>query len=175
VILLPIPRTLTVSLQVRAHGQGRISRESTLENGILLCLEHHGDYNNFRFSIHPETHKIFAFHPVTAALQGVEVKAPWDSPDSALYPPPLPPFLGMHYTTAIANAMKASEGDHELDFSNEDYEDSSELEEIQMEETQNEVVRTWRDGLPPDTPFDFMADNKCNIDTLAVMWEAVSV
>jgi hypothetical protein len=42
----------------------------------------------------------------------------------------------MHYATAIGNAMKASSGDHELDFGNEDYEDSSEPEEIQIEETQ---------------------------------------
>ncbi|KAM6490810.1 hypothetical protein JOM56_013773 [Amanita muscaria] len=51
-------------------------RINSLENGILLCLEHRKDYDNFRFSIHPQTHKIFAFHPATAALQGIEVKAP---------------------------------------------------------------------------------------------------
>ena len=62
-----------------------------------------------------------------------------------------------------------------MDFCNEDYEDSSELEEIQIEKTQNEVVRIWRDGLSPDTSFDFMADNKGNIETSAVMRGAVSV
>lgn len=106
-------------------------RINSLENGILLCFRHHKDYDNFRFSIHPKTHKIFAFHPATAALQGVEVKAPWDSLD-VLYPPPLPTFLGMHYSTSIANAMKASGGDldYDLDVDDEDYEDFSEPEEI---------------------------------------------
>ncbi|KIL60201.1 hypothetical protein M378DRAFT_14286 [Amanita muscaria Koide BX008] len=104
-------------------------RINSLENGILLCLEHRKDYDNFRFSIHPQTHKIFAFHPATAALQGVKVKAPWDSLD-VLYPPPLPTFLGMHYTTSIADAMKACESDYELDVDDEDYKDFSELEEI---------------------------------------------
>jgi hypothetical protein len=49
------------------------------------------------------------------------------------------PFPWEYYVTAIANAMKAGVGDHEVGFGNEDYEDSSELEEIQIEETQNEV------------------------------------
>jgi hypothetical protein len=29
-------------------------RISFLENGMLLCLQHHRDDNNFRFAIHPE-------------------------------------------------------------------------------------------------------------------------
>ncbi|KIL63927.1 hypothetical protein M378DRAFT_163885 [Amanita muscaria Koide BX008] len=103
-------------------------RINSLDNGILLCLEHRKDYDNFRFSIHHETHKIFAFHPATAALQGVEVKAPWERPD-VFYPPPLPTFLGKHFAASVANAMNASGDDYELDVDYEDYEDS-ELEEI---------------------------------------------
>jgi len=105
-------------------------RINSLENGILLCLQHHKDYDSFRFAIHPQTHQIFAFHPATAALQDVEVKAPWDSPN-VLYPPPHPDFLKLHYVTSIANAMKGSGGDYELDVDDDDdYEGPSELEEI---------------------------------------------
>jgi hypothetical protein len=63
----------------------------------------------------------------------------------------------MHYITSIANAMKGSGDDYELDVDDyEDYGGPSELEEIQ-----NEQVRIWLDGLSPGTSsFDFMADNK---------------
>ncbi|KAF8812306.1 hypothetical protein BYT27DRAFT_7207720 [Phlegmacium glaucopus] len=117
-----------------------LRRINSLENGILLCLAHHRDYDNFRFAIHPETREIFAFHPATAVLQGVEVKAPWDSP-YVLYPPPLPAFLEMHYFTSIAKAMEGSGDNCELDDDDEDYEELSELEEVQ-----NERVRIWLDG-----------------------------
>jgi len=91
------------------------------------------------------------------------VKAPWDSPN-VLYPPPLPTFLEMHYITSIANAMQGSEDDYELDVDDDDdHEGPSELEEIQ-----NEQVRIWLDGLSPATSsFDFMVDNKGNIETSA--------
>ena len=141
-----------------------LSRINSLENGILLCLEHRNDYDNFRFSIHPEVKTLFLHHTISnfllsrptkyllfiQSLPRSKVKAPWDNPD-VFYPPPLPPFLGMHYITAIANAMKAGGVDHEMEFGNEDDEDFSEPEEIQIEETQNEVVRIWRDSLSPDT------------------------
>jgi len=35
------------------------SRINSLENGILLCLKHHEDYDNFRFAIHPEVKTTF--------------------------------------------------------------------------------------------------------------------
>ncbi|KIM81728.1 hypothetical protein PILCRDRAFT_37892, partial [Piloderma croceum F 1598] len=89
-------------------------RINSLENGMLLCLQHHKDYDYFRFSIHADTHKIFSFHPKTVELQGIEVKAPWESPD-VLYPPPHPSFLEMHYFTSIAKAMKGDAGNYELD------------------------------------------------------------
>jgi hypothetical protein len=121
----------------------------------LLCLEHHRDYENLRFAIHPkvktpfrphtisifeQTHETFAFHPATAALQGIEVKAPWDSP-YVLYPPPFPAFLEMHYCIFIAKAMKGSGDDYELDDDDDDCEELPELEGAQ-----NEQVIIWLDG-----------------------------
>ncbi|KIM92275.1 hypothetical protein PILCRDRAFT_117680 [Piloderma croceum F 1598] len=106
-----------------------LRRINSLENGILLCLQHHRDYDNFRFAINPGTHEIFSFHPATAKLQGVEVKAPWDRQD-VLYPPPHPAFLEMHYFTSISRAMKDSEDDCELDDNDENYEELSEPEEV---------------------------------------------
>lgn len=34
-------------------------RMNSLENGILFCLQHHKDYEDFRFSIHPEVKTSF--------------------------------------------------------------------------------------------------------------------
>jgi len=104
-----------------------LRRINSLENGMLLCLQHHRDYNNFRFAINPHTHEIFSFHPATAKLQGVEVKAPWDRQD-LLHPPPHPAFLEMHYFTSISKAMKGGGDDCELDDDDEDYEELSEIE-----------------------------------------------
>jgi hypothetical protein len=36
-----------------------LRRINSLENGILLCLEHHRDYDNFRFAIHPQVKTTF--------------------------------------------------------------------------------------------------------------------
>jgi len=150
-----------------------LRRINSLENGILLCLEHHRDYDNFRFAIHPETREIFSFHPATAALQGVEVKAPWDSP-CVLYPPPLPGFLQMHFFTSIAKAMTGSGDDRELDDDDDDYEELSELEEVR-----NEEVRIYLDGLSSgrEIPslFDFTAENKSNVEMSAGTRGVVSV
>jgi len=114
-----------------------------------------------------QTHETFAFHPATAALQGIEVKAPWDSP-YVLYPPPLSAFLEMHYYTSIAKAMKGSEDDYELD---DDHEDCGELSEL--EEVQNEQVKIWLDGSSPGreitSSFEFTAENKGNDEMLADM------
>jgi len=68
---------------------------------------------------------MFSFHPVTAKLQGVEVKSSWDCQD-VLYPPLHPFFLEMHYCTSISRAMKGSR-----DCENgEDYKEYLELEEV---------------------------------------------
>ena len=69
------------------------------------------------------------------------MKAPWARPDD-LYPPPLPHFLRLHYSTSIANAMKGSADDHELDDDDDEYEELSEPEEVQ-----NDQVKIWLDGL----------------------------
>jgi hypothetical protein len=134
-------------------------------------LEHHRDYDNFRFAIHPETRKIFAFHPATALLQGVKVEAPWDSPD-VLYPPPLPAFLQMHYFTSIAKAMKGSGDDYELD----DDEDDEELSE--PGDIQNDGVRIWIEsslsGGEITAPWDCMMGNKGNTEMLTGSQEVVS-
>jgi len=73
----------------------------------------------------------------------------------------------MHYFTSIANAMNGSEDDHKLvvddddadEDEDDDYEGASELEEIQ-----NERLRSWLDSLSPATsPLDSMVANKGNI------------
>ena len=90
-----------------------------------------------------------------------------------LYPPPHPSFLDRHYFTSIANAMKGSGDDYELDVDDDDDDDEglSELEEIQ-----NEQVRIWLDGLSPATSsFDFMVDHKDNIETSVDMRGVVGV
>ncbi|KAF5386188.1 hypothetical protein D9615_002388 [Tricholomella constricta] len=117
---------------------GKDSRRiNSLENGILLCLQHHQDYENFRFAIHPQMHEIFSFHPDTAKLQGIEVKAPWNGAD-ILFPPPHSSFLEMHYVTSIANSMKGGGIDYRLEDDEDDEEELSEPEEVH-----NEDVRIW--------------------------------
>jgi len=160
------------SPSTRKNGDPR--RINSLDNGLLLCVQHHKDYDNFRFAIHSTTHKIFSFHPATAKLQDVEVKAPWERKD-VLYPPPHPAFLEMHYFTSIVRAMKGSGDDCELDDDDdEDYEELSELEEVQ-----NEQVRIWLDGLSSSreitSPLDFTVENKGNIEMSADMRGDVSV
>jgi len=107
-------------------------RIHSLENGILLCLQHQRDFDNFHFAINPDSHEIFSFHPDTVKLQGVEVRVPWDRQD-ALYPHPHPTFLRLHYLTSISKAMKGSWEDHELDDDDEDYEELSEPEGVENE------------------------------------------
>ena len=79
---------------------------------------------------------------MTAVLQDVIVKAPWDTPD-VLYPPPHPVFLQMHYFTSIAKAMnmKGDGDDYELD-DDEDDEELSEPGDIQ----DDEVKKIWIDS-----------------------------
>jgi hypothetical protein len=78
-------------------------------------------------TFYEQTHKIFSFHPATAKLHGIEVKAPWDRQD-VLFPPPHPAFLELHYFTSISRNMKGSGDNEELDNDDEDYEELSELE-----------------------------------------------
>jgi predicted restriction endonuclease len=35
-------------------------RINSLENGMLLCTQHHGDYDHFRISIHPMVRMVFS-------------------------------------------------------------------------------------------------------------------
>ncbi|KIM81053.1 hypothetical protein PILCRDRAFT_9089 [Piloderma croceum F 1598] len=133
-------KNLFASPSTRTKDLGQIN---SLENGMLLCLQHHRDYDNFRFAINPE---------------GVEVKAPWDLQD-VLYPPLHPAFLEIHYFTSISRAMKGSGDNCELD--DDDEEELSELEEVQ-----NEQVRIWLDGSSSGREITsssgFMAENKGN-------------
>jgi hypothetical protein len=43
-------------------------RINSLENGILLCLEHHKDYDNFRFAIHPKVKTPFLPYTISNFL-----------------------------------------------------------------------------------------------------------
>ena len=65
-----------------------------------------------------QTHKIFSFHPATANLQGVEVRAPWQD---VLYPHPHFNILEMHYFTSISRAMKGRMDDSRLDDGDDEY------------------------------------------------------
>lgn len=38
-----------------------IRRINSLDNGMLLCVQHHKDYDNFRLAIHPEVRTPFLF------------------------------------------------------------------------------------------------------------------
>lgn len=101
------------------------------------------------------------------------MKAPWQH-EHVLYPPPLPAFLEMHYWSSISKAMKGSGDDCELDDDDEDFEELSELKEIQ-----NERVRIWLDGSLSGreitSSLDFTAENKGNIEMLTDMRGVVSV
>jgi hypothetical protein len=125
-------------------------------------------------TVFEQTHKIYAFHPATARLQDVEVKAPWNSPN-ALYPSPLPTFLEMHYAASIAKAMKGGADDDELYDDDENFEGPSELAEVEDEQMQDEQVIIWLGGPSPSTSFDFTADNKGNTEMLAGMRGVVGV
>jgi len=37
-----------------------LRRINSLENGILLCLEHRKDYDSFRFAIHPDVKSLYS-------------------------------------------------------------------------------------------------------------------
>ncbi|KAF8273543.1 hypothetical protein EI94DRAFT_1242886 [Lactarius quietus] len=83
-------------------------RINSLENGLLFCLFHHKAYHNFRFTIHPVSHKIFAFHPAMAAFDGQDVVAPWCNPNSANYPPPSAKLLRIHFEAAISVSCRVA-------------------------------------------------------------------
>ena len=109
------------------------------------------------------------------------MKVPWDSPN-VLYPPPHPSFLHMHYFTSIANAMKGGGDDYELDVDDDDDDDNDDDDDdgdegpSEVEEIRSEQVRIWLDGLSPATSsFDFMVDNKDNIETSVDMRGVVGV
>ena len=100
------------------------------------------------------------------------MKVPWESPD-VLYPPPHPSFLGMHYFTSIAKAMKGGAGDYELDDDDDDEEELSEPAEVR-----NEEVRIWLDSSSYGkkiTSLDVGAENKGLFEMLADMQGIVSV
>jgi hypothetical protein len=103
-------------------------------------------------------------------LHGVEVTAPWDCEDpDALFPPPLPAFLELHYFSSIFRAMKACADDNELDDGDDDEEEKelSELEEVPNDK--NEQVRVWVDGCGEYVSLlGFTVGNKGNTETLAV-------
>ncbi|KAF5375896.1 hypothetical protein D9615_008226 [Tricholomella constricta] len=82
-------------------------RLNSLENGILFCLYHHEAYDTLRFSIHPETHEIFAFHPAVAHLHGLQVTSPWQATNS-LYPNPHQELLKAHFQTSIFTSLSAA-------------------------------------------------------------------
>ncbi|KAF8269347.1 hypothetical protein EI94DRAFT_1725523 [Lactarius quietus] len=79
----------------------------SLDNGLLLFLVHHKAYDEFRFAIHPDSHKIFAFHPAMAAFHGIEVVAPRRKPKSANYLPPSAKLLRLHHEAAISVSLEA--------------------------------------------------------------------
>jgi len=104
-------------------------RMNSLDNGILLCAKHHAEYDGFYFSIHPHTHRIFSFHTSCIKLHDIQVTAPWTG-GSALFPPPLPQLLEMHYFTSISKAMKGNADDDELEDDDDEFEELSEPEEV---------------------------------------------
>jgi hypothetical protein len=101
-------------------------RMNSLENGIMLCLFHHKAYDTFRYSIHPKTHRIYAFHPTVTHLHDLEIIAPWKK-QHPKYPPPLDLFLNAHFESSVAWWMKAGAEEY-LDSDNSDEEELSELQ-----------------------------------------------
>jgi hypothetical protein len=75
-----------------------------------------------------QTHRIFSFHPSAAKLQDLEVTAPWQN-SSTLYPAPHAKFLRLHFTTSIANSLKASPQFDLLDDPEEDGEEMFDVDD----------------------------------------------
>jgi hypothetical protein len=104
---------------------------NSIDNGLLLCLQHHHDFNEHLFSIHPDveiymlfpihvlkspicqTHIITSFHFVRS-LNGLMVTQPWTSVMKPKhYPPPHKNILHEHFRASIARWMMAASEEYE--------------------------------------------------------------
>ncbi|KAF5375929.1 hypothetical protein D9615_008225 [Tricholomella constricta] len=129
-------------------------RLNSLENGILFCLLHHKAYDTLRFSIHPETHKIFAFHPAIAHLHGLQVASPWKALNS-LYPSPHKELLEAHFQTSIFTSLSAAAEPSDDD----DDDDELEFPEIPSNHD-NEAVRIWAEDPDRYPPAEWRLDDE---------------
>jgi len=91
-----------------------------------MCFEHHKGYDKFRFSIHPDTHKIYSFHPAVSCLHDKPVQSPWEPVHKDLVPP--------HPTMLCAHFIDDDDDD-----------DDDELAEVEGFDDTMVRVRRWND------------------------------
>jgi len=116
-------------------------RMNSIDNGLLLCLVHHKEFDTHMFSIHPETHIVTSFHPRTRSINNWKIEQPWASPcDSNRFPPPHPTLLREHFQASIARWMKAASEEYEEEDSFDDEDEIAEMSCISRPEDRYVVI-----------------------------------
>ncbi|KAH9953389.1 hypothetical protein BGW80DRAFT_1411073 [Lactifluus volemus] len=80
-------------------------RMNSIDNGLLLCVKHHIQFEAHLFSIHPDTHIVTSFHPRTRYINGLTITQPWSNGNTR-YPPPHSTLLKDHFTSSIADGYE---------------------------------------------------------------------
>ncbi|KIK00616.1 hypothetical protein K443DRAFT_100028 [Laccaria amethystina LaAM-08-1] len=101
-------------------------RMNSVDNGLLLCVKHHIQFDAHLFSIHPETHIVTSFHPRTRYINGLTITQPWLNRNAQYPPPPHSTLLRDHFMSSIATWMSATPEEYEEEDS---FEDEDEIPE----------------------------------------------
>lgn len=106
----------SVAIRSSSRQNSDTRRMNSTDNGLLLCVTHHIQFEAHLFSIHPNTHIVTSFHPRTRDINGLTIMQPWSKVNTC-YPPPHSTLLKDHFISSIARWMSgASEGDEEDDW-----------------------------------------------------------
>ncbi|KIL63438.1 hypothetical protein M378DRAFT_164508 [Amanita muscaria Koide BX008] len=108
------------------HQNTDTRRMNSVDNGLLLCVKHHIQFDAHLFSIHPDTHIVTSFHPRTRYINGLTITQPWLN-GNMRYPPPHSTLLKAHFVSSIARWMIAVSEEYEEEDSLEDQDEIQEL------------------------------------------------
>ncbi|KAH9941556.1 hypothetical protein B0H21DRAFT_752491 [Amylocystis lapponica] len=130
--LIPAKRSSEDSEQPAPnHTDAR--RMNSLDNGLLLCANHHIAFDVHDLLIRPYTHTVFAMDPVYSSIHGLEITKPWSSFDPASYPPPSDKILECHFRQAVYGKMKvAAVNDNTNEYDSDEDEDDVVIRDIDI-------------------------------------------